>query len=155
MAVWGDMSQNVGDEGQISRSLNLGDDDGIDERRGSEGSEVFEGKAGGDGVDSDGELGDGVRARREGCEMRTELLAGRRLERGCDGVFEVIGDVVGGEAERLGQHLLRRRRHWAAGRLIQSLGPKRHMGLACIPYKSERRKMDEDLAAAAMVAVRR
>jgi hypothetical protein len=91
--------QDVGYEVQVRGAVYLWDYEGVEARGVEEGGEVFEGEAGGDGVDSDGELG-GVWGSGLG-EEGEEVGAGGWLLGGGYGVFEVVGDGVYGEGAGL------------------------------------------------------
>lgn len=90
------VTEHVGDEVQVRGAVHLGDDQGVEIGRLEHGGEVGESQARGHGVDADAELGDvgWARLREEGEDVlpRGGLLGGR------DGVFEVIGYAVHGDA---------------------------------------------------------
>lgn len=115
VAVGRDVAEDVGDEGQVGGGVYLGDDEGVEAGEGREGGQVGEGVGGRDGVDAHRKLGDGGRAGGEGGEVGMEVGAGGGLEGWGDGVFEVVGDVVGAEGQGLAEHLLGRAGDWRLG----------------------------------------
>ncbi len=88
------MGDDVLDEGHVAGTVDFGYHEGGEVGRLEDFGEVVEGEAGGDGVDADGTffcvLGNGL------VDCLADEAPGVGFVAGCNGVFEVVGQAVGG-----------------------------------------------------------